>query len=70
MFASGIKEIYKKIEAIDNPTKKQDAFVYLESQITKNPFLKHQFESLNFIKGNIKKIVIAINVIFFNDNLG
>lgn len=59
MFATGIKEIYSKIEGIQNKLEKKKAFVYLETQLLKNKYLKHQFKILNYMKENVGKCTPA-----------
>jgi hypothetical protein len=39
------------------PSKKKEAYIYLESQITTNPFLKHQFEVMETIKNGKNSVV-------------
>lgn len=69
MFASGIKAIYKKILGMESPAKKKDAYNYLESQITTNPFLKHQFESMENIKANKNSLVSQKQIAAFIKNV-
>lgn len=56
MFSSGLKAIYKKIEAIKDKEKQNEAYNYLESKLLNNPYIKHQFDLLQSIKANTNKI--------------
>lgn len=56
MFATGIREIYKKINEMKGD-KQKEAYSFLESQLINNPSLKHQFELLTFIKKNKNSII-------------
>lgn len=56
MFSSGLKSIYKKINSIKDKSKQNEAFNYLENQLLSNPYIKHQFELLNSLKGKQGRI--------------